>query len=134
MSRELLDADPLDSGFAFIASDGAKSVEEDDFTPPRRYTIWKSLIDEFYPSGYKGRMKRRGTFTGQSLSAGETPVMCTFFAVLPSFTIEENPFRGFSSSRSVVHRDPRNATPPAAFSPGPSVAGCCPPPLARTAQ
>ena len=34
MSRGLLDAGPIDSGFAFIASDDAKSVEEDDFTPP----------------------------------------------------------------------------------------------------
>ena len=40
MSRGLLDADPIDSGFAFIASDDVKSVEEDDFTPPRRCTLW----------------------------------------------------------------------------------------------
>ena len=75
----------------------------------------QSLIGTFYSSGYKGRMKRRGTFTRQccqSLSAGETAIHVHVLRGVTELHHRVESIPGFSCSRNVAHRDQRNATPP----------------------
>jgi hypothetical protein len=73
-----------------------------------------SLIDSRYRPGREGRDRRRGTFTGQGcqpLCAGDATKHLSDPSVVTESRQRKNPFRSFSSLRSLAHhsrpkRDP----------------------------
>jgi hypothetical protein len=98
-----------------------------------------SLIDRRYRPGHKGRVGRRGTFTGQCcqpLCAGD---IAKHLCDPPTITVlrsRKNPFQGFSNLRNLAHhtrpkRDPSHTilTWPLRRPSLPSDAGCVVPRL-----
>jgi hypothetical protein len=102
-----------------------------------------SLIDRCYQPGHRGRVGRRGTFTGQCcqpLCAGDIAKHLSDPSTVAVLRSRKNPFQSFSSIRNLAHhsrpkRDPSRTilTWPLRRHSLPSDAGCIAPPPLRPA-